>query len=104
MRGLAALLFAAILTPLGLRLVLPFVDLPDFVQPAESLLVWWTDLVAAPFRPFDLPGFLGGGNVGFGRVEPHILTALIGWSIIQGVVLGVIGLLGRRRDGGTEEA
>ena len=32
MRGLAALLFAAILTPLGLRLVLPFVDLPDFVH------------------------------------------------------------------------
>ena len=104
MRGLAALLFAAIITPLGLRLVLPFVDLPDFVRPVESLLVWWTDLVAAPFSSFDLPGFLGGGNVGFGRLEPHILVALIGWSIVQGVVLGLIGLLRRRPGGGPDEA
>ncbi len=95
MRALAGLVFAAILTPLGLRLVLPFVDVPRFARPIESLLTWWTDLLAAPFRSFDVSDFLGGG-FGLGGVEPHIVAALIGWSIVQAVVLTVLGFLRRR--------
>lgn len=99
MRTLAAIMFAAILTPLGIRLVLPFLapQLPEFADPLLSLLVWWTNLLAVPFAGVGLPEFMRGtAGAAFGQVQPQILVALIGWSIVQGVVMGVLGLLGRR--------
>jgi hypothetical protein len=50
-RTLATLIFAAILTPLGVRLALPYfrAELPPVVDPVVDLLVWWTDLLAVPF-------------------------------------------------------
>lgn len=98
MRSLAALLFAAILMPLGIRLVLPFVarELPSFVDPFVSLMVGYTDLLAAPFRAFAMPGLADGAGLGFDRIESHVVIALIGWSILQAVVLTALGLVGRR--------
>ncbi len=93
-------MFAAILTPLGIRLMLPFVadELPKFAEPVVSLLVWYTDLLAVPFAAFELPGFLRSAVFGFGDLEPRILVALIGWGIVQTVVLTVLGLFGHRSD------
>lgn len=99
MRRLAALMFAAILTPLGIRLVLPFLapQLPELADPLLSLLVWWTNLLALPFAGVGLPEFMRGtAGAAFGQVQPQILVALIGWSVVQGVVMAALGLLGRR--------
>lgn len=107
MRALAGLVFAAILTPLGLRLALPFVDIPRFARPIESLLIWWTDLLAVPFRFIDVSDLLGGG-LGFRGIEAEIVGALIGWTIVQAVVLAVLGLFRRRprhaTDHGADDA
>ncbi len=107
MRTLASLMFAAILTPLGARLALPYLrnELPPFADPIVELLVWWTDLLAVPFAGFSLPGVIGGsGGPGFafGRIEPDIVIALIGWSIIQAVVLGALALFRRRPSRATD--
>lgn len=104
MRTVAGLLFAAILTPLGLRLMLPFVSLPEAVEPLESLLIAWTDLLALPFVALDagrlLEGFLPAGGRGapgvFGTLDRNILAALIGWTIIQGAVMVVLAVFQRR--------
>ena len=108
MRTVAGLLFVAILTPLGLRLVLPFVSLPEPAQPFEDLLIWWTDLLAAPFVALDagrlVEGFLpGSGRGGFGGLglDANILAALIGWTVIQGVVMALLAFF-RRRPGSSD--
>ena len=98
MRVLVGLMFGAILTPLTLRLLLPFVRLPDEVRPFESLLIGWTDLLAAPFHAFDAGGLLGGflPPGGMGQLDAGIMAALIGWSVIQGVAMTVLALFQRR--------
>ena len=104
MRAVAGLLFAAILTPLGLRLMLPFVSLPEAAEPFENLLIWWTDLLAAPFVVLDagrlvegfLPGGGRGGFGGFGELDSNILAALIGWTVIEAVVVAVLAFFRRR--------
>lgn len=101
LKALAGLIFAAILTPLGLRLVLPFIDLPAPVRAFEDLLVWWTDLLALPFDAVNaaglIGGFLPGGGSGLlGELNVRILAALVGWTIVEGVVMAVLAFLQRR--------
>jgi hypothetical protein len=50
LKAVVALIFAAILTPLGLRLVLAFSAVEPGSIPLEGLLIAWTDLLAAPLE------------------------------------------------------
>jgi len=101
-RLLVGLIFAAVLTPLGLRLMLPFVELPDFLNAFRALLTVWTDLLVIPFVVLDAGRFVRDflPPVGaFARLEPNIVAAFVGWSIVQAVVMAVLGLMTRRSGG-----
>lgn len=99
MRTVAAIMFGAILTPLGIRLMLPYIELPEVVQPFEAFLIAYTDLLAIPFSAFRLPRELAGAQTMFGGLQERILIAVIGWSIVQAVVMTIVGFLGRRPQG-----
>lgn len=96
---IAVIAFGAIQALLTLRLVLPYVDLPpslvEFVPAIRNL----STLFVEPFRQFTgllgvtltspaLPGF--GGPIGGGftdRLDAAVIVALVGWSLIELVVL-----------------
>lgn len=66
---------------------------------ALEYLVPWSDALAAPVKGLGdgLGGFLGGGGIpGVGPapgsgLNAAMLAALVGWSIVEGLVLRVVG-------------
>lgn len=91
---------------LTLRLMLPFVgNVPEAVEPLMPAFIQITDLLIAPFSWIEIPGF-GGGFPGFGggQFDASVLPALIGWSVVELVVIGVLRVfgLGRSRSRGRD--
>jgi hypothetical protein len=92
---------------LALRLLLPFMRIPDSLEGFVPGLVAVTDVLVAPFRvfvqPFTLEQLetLPGGGLGYARyldqVDTTVLVAMIGWAVIAAVLLFVLGALGRVR-------
>jgi hypothetical protein len=83
---------------LGIRLVLPFFDPPQFLIEWVPALVNITDVLIAPFVGFtDMLGSglsgLPGGPLGAGisgQLDPTVIVALIGWSIVELIVVTVL--------------
>ena len=88
-RRLIVVAFAVIQAILGLRILLDLGVLPpdmpfaDVIEPASNALAAPVVALAERFRA-ETPAF----GAGF---EPAIVTALVGWSLIEIVVLMVVG-------------
>lgn len=89
--------FGIVQALLGLRLILPLFGVPEQLQPLLPAFLQVTDLLIAPFSAFRLPG--GGGFPGFGAggMDVSVIPALIGWSIVGLVVVGLLRLFGAGR-------
>lgn len=88
-RQLIVVAFAIIQAILGARILLDLgvlpMDMPfvDFIEPASNALAAPVVALAERFGA-EAPGFGAG-------LDPAIVTALIGWSLIEVVVLMVVG-------------
>jgi len=96
-RKLVVLGFAIIQLILVARILLDLGIIPTDLGISE-LIVSWSDALAAPVEGLGsgLGGMFGGGSVpglapasGDG-LNPTMIAALIGWSIVEGLVLGVV--------------
>ena len=90
-------IFGLIQTLLGVRMILPILPVPEQFQGFVPALIEITDLLMLPFRGFQAPDAGGFPGFGGGQLDLTVLPALIGWSIIELVVVGVLTLLGGRR-------
>jgi len=93
------LVFAVIQASLLIRLMLPFIDtVPKALRPLLVQLVWFTDLLIAPFKgvakPFDLsqivdlPGGVTGILQGYAdRIDPAVIVAMIAWGLLGAIVI-----------------
>ena len=103
MVGLVVAAFGIIQGLLTLRMVLPlFGGVPEQLQPLMPGFLQITDLLMAPFAWIELPGVGGFPGFGGGQIDTTVLPALIGWSVVELVIVGVLRLLGggRSRDEG----
>ncbi len=93
---IAVLGFGAIQGLLTLRLAMSLTDLPQAIMQFEPTVLALSEPLIDPFRRFEdtLGGGLGGGFLG--GVDAAVLVALIGWSLVELVLLGVLRVLGRR--------
>ena len=89
--------FGVIQTLLTLRLILPMVGWPEQFESLFPLFIQVTDLLMAPFRTFGLPGGDAFPMFGTGQMDTSVLPALIGWSIVELVVVGALRLFGAGR-------
>lgn len=98
----AGFAFAVIEVLLLLRLVLPYVHWPSTVDAWIPKLVDVTNALAAPFQPviktLDLQASSGGVLTQYtNKLDPGVLVAMIGWSLIALAVLAVLSQLSRAR-------
>lgn len=88
---------------LGIRLILPLIGtVPEPAEPFMPAFIEITDLLIAPFSWIQLPG-TGFTGFGGGQFDGSVLPALIGWSVVELVVLGVLRLLGLGRSRSRSE-
>jgi hypothetical protein len=94
-RKIVVLAFAVIQLVLVARILLDLGVIPTDLGISE-LIISWSDALAAPVQALgeSLGGLFGGGG-GLGPVagdglNPAMIAALIGWSIVEGLVLGVV--------------
>lgn len=81
--------FALVQAVLGARILLDLGVLPADV-PFANLIVPFSDALAAPITA--LAERLGAAAPGVGGgLNPAIVTALVGWSVVEMVVLMIIG-------------
>ncbi len=87
---IAVLGFGAIQGLLTLRLLMGLMDLPEAIMQFEPTVLVLSEPLIDPFRRFqDMLG--GGGPGGFlGGLDSAVLLALIGWSLIELVLLGLL--------------
>lgn len=108
MLGLVIAVFGIIQGLLTLRMVLPlFGGVPEQLQPLMPGFLQVTDLLMAPFAFIELPGVGGFPGFGAGQIDTAVLPALIGWSVVELVIVGGLRLLGRgrsRREGDNWES
>ena len=80
---------------LGIRLILPLFggSVPEAAEPLMPAFIEITDLLIAPFSWVQLPG-TGFTGFGGGQFDASVLPALIGWSVVELVVVGVLRVLG----------
>jgi hypothetical protein len=90
MLRLVVLVFSAIQTVLTLRLLRGFIDLPPDI---DTLIRNVSGPLIAPFTGFDLPRAMAPAARGF---EAPVLVALIGWSVLELVIVTVLSVLSRR--------
>jgi hypothetical protein len=104
----AVIAFSIVQTLLGLRLVIPFINVPDGFQEYVPTLFSVTDPLIAPFTGFvdflgiefaDLgpAGAVGGGV--FDRLDVSVIVALIGWSLVELVIVMVLRVVARASQG-----
>ena len=89
--------FGVVQSLLTLRLILPMFGWPEQFESLFPLFIQVTDLLMAPFRTFGLPGGDAFPMFGTGQMDTSVLPALIGWSIVELVVVGALRLLGAGR-------
>lgn len=101
---IVVLAFAAIQALLTLRLVMGLVDLPRAVMQFRPTVTALSEPLIDPFRGFQetlggggLPGGMPGSGF-LGGLESAVVVALVGWSLVELVVLGVLRIFGRRGD------
>ena len=96
-RKLVVLAFAVIQLVLVARILLDLGVIPaDFGSAA--MIVTWSDTLAAPVQGLGagLGGMFGGGGIpgmspGLGDgLNPAMVAALIGWTVVEGLVLRVV--------------
>lgn len=88
-RQLVIAAFGLVQAVLGARILLDLGVLPTDM-PFVNLIVPFSDMLAAPI--IALAEWFGAGTPGVGAgLNPAIVTALIGWSLIEMVALMVIG-------------
>ena len=98
MLGLVVAIFGLIQLLLGVRLVLPFLgNVPEQVEPLMPLFFQVTDLLIAPFAWLPIPGADRFPGFGAGQLDTSVLPALIGWSLVELVVVTVLRMLGAGR-------
>jgi uncharacterized protein YggT (Ycf19 family) len=92
---LAVLGFGAIQALLTLRLVMSLADLPRAIMQFEPAVLALSEPLIDPFRRFEdmLHGMLSSSFLG--GVDPAVVVALIGWSLVELALLGVLRVLGR---------
>lgn len=93
-RRAVLLLFAAIHTVLVARILLDLGIIPDESTIGQYIVIW-SDLLAAPVQGVGsgLDSMFGGG--GFTAIagdgfDPAIVAALVGWTIVQSLVMRVV--------------
>ncbi len=72
------------------------VDLPQAIMQFEPTVLVSSEPLIEPFGRFEdlLGGALGGGFLG--GLDSAVVVALIGWSLVELVVLAVLRIFGRR--------
>lgn len=94
MLRLIVLAFGIIQLLLTLRLILPLFggSVPEAAEPFMPAFIDITDLLIVPFSWLKLPGdgFTGFGG---GQFDASVLPALIGWSVVQLVVITALRLV-----------
>ena len=101
------LVFTLISAVLALRLLLPFMRIPQSLEQYVPALVNVSDGLIAPFRMFFQPfaldrlADLPGGELGYTRyldqVDSTVIVAMIGWAIIGALAVLVLRFLVRAR-------
>ncbi len=95
-RRLVVLAFAVIQAVLVGRILLDLGVIPTDLGISDGLISW-SDILAAPVQALGdgLGGMFGGGVPGLGPVageglNPAMIAALLGWSVVEGLVLRVV--------------
>ena len=90
--------FGIIQLLLSIRLILPLLggSVPEAAAPLMPAFIEITDLLIAPFSWVQLPG-TGFTGFGGGQCDASVLPALIGWSVVELIVIGILRLLGTGR-------
>ena len=93
-RRLALLAFALIQLVLVARILLDLGVIPANWGISDTL-VSASDALAAPVQSLSdgLGGFLGGGTIAGDGFNPVMLAALAGWTLVEGLVMRVVGKL-----------
>ena len=95
----AVVAFSAIQGVLTLRLVLPYVDLPSSLTQFVPAIRNLSEVLIEPFRQLlrllgaDLQSIGIGGQIGGGftdRLDGLVVVALIGWTIVELIVLSIL--------------
>jgi uncharacterized protein YggT (Ycf19 family) len=98
---LAVLVFGVIQTLLTIRLVIGFIAVPREFEQYVPLLFDVTDALMAPFRGFSVPDQLAPAVRG---LDPAVLVALVGWTVVEFVVLALLRFLAPGRERGRDDA
>ncbi len=98
---IAVLGFGVIQGLLTLRLVMGLAELPQAIMQFRPTVTALSDPLIEPFRRFQgmLDGTVSGGIPGgafLGGLDTAVVVALVGWSLIELVILGVLRIFGRR--------
>lgn len=95
-RKLVVLAFAVIQLILVARILLDLGVIPADFGWAEQIVAW-SDTLAAPVQGLaaGLGGLFGGGAAGIGPglgggLNPAMVAALIGWTVVEGLVMRVV--------------
>lgn len=90
-RKLVVLGFAVIQLVLVARILLDIGVIPPDIG-LTDLVVQWSDVLAAPVQ--GIGGMFGGGGGGLGGLgeglNPAMVGALVGWSLVEGLILMVV--------------
>lgn len=90
-RKLVVLGFAVIQLVLVARILLDIGVIPPDIG-LTDLIVQWSDVLAAPVQ--GIGGMVGGGGGGLGGLgeglNPAMVGALVGWSLVEGLILMVV--------------
>ena len=91
-RRAVLLVFAFIQLFLVARILLDLGVIPDTWAISDSI-VSISDALAAPVEGLSdgLGGFLGGGGIAGDGFNPVMMAALLGWTVVEGLVMRVVG-------------
>jgi hypothetical protein len=97
---LVALGLALVEATLALRLLFPFMRIPESLEGYVPALVDVSDALVAPFRAFVQPFALDqldrlpGGELGYAtyldKLDTTVLVAMVGWAIIGSLTLFIL--------------
>jgi hypothetical protein len=89
LRRLVVLAFAVIQALLVARILLDLGVIPGDAG-YSSLIITSSDALAAPVQGIGIGGMFGGGGLAGGGFNPVMMAALMGWTVVEALVMRVV--------------